>query len=182
MGGELGFIHNVNALNFISGVGTGIIDGIIVSPFEFIKVRMQSQQYTNRYRNTLGAMYHIIWKQRAFFCLFYGMELTLWRNGLWHGIYVGSLGKQKQATDRFGKSKYHDFMFGMIGGALGCIPATPFDVAKSRMQNQELNHSKGTNPWALRAVYNVYRDDGWSGLYRGLAPRLSPGKTKYEVF
>ena len=143
---QVHFLQNVNALNLIAGLCTGIIDGFIVSPFEFIKVRMQSEQYRDRYRNTLSALYHIVWRQRAVLCLFYGMELTLWRNGLWHGVYFGSLGKQKQAADRFGDSKYRDFLIGCFGGAMGCIPATPFDVVKSRVQNEELSRSKNTNP------------------------------------
>eukprot|EP01084_Bolivina_argentea_P215380 365646_1 len=175
------FIQNINILNCVSGIGTGIIDGIIVSPFEFIKVRMQSYQYKHIYNNTFSALYHIIWKNPpfnsklyGFMCLFRGMELTLWRNGLWHGVYFGSLGKQKKASDRFGKSKFHDFLFGCIGGGAGSIFSSPFDVAKSRLQNvstSDMNYIS-KNPWALRAVYNVYKDEGFCALYRGFVPKL----------
>merc|ERR1712228_367246 len=97
-------IQNIHVLNCFSGIGTGINDGIIVSPFEFIKVRMQSYQYKDLYKNTLPALHHIIWKHPpsnskwyGLLSLFNGMELTIWRNGLWHGEYFGSLGKQKEA-------------------------------------------------------------------------------------
>ncbi len=174
-------IENINILNFISGIGTGLLDGLIVSPFEFIKVRMQSYQYKSVYRNTFSALFHIIWRQPpfhskvyGFLCLFRGLELTLWRNGLWHGIYFGSLGKQKQASNRFGKSKWNDFMFGCIGGGLGSVFSSPFDVCKSRLQNvatSDMSYIR-KNPWALKAVYSVYKCEGFSALYRGFVPKL----------
>ena len=166
--------------NVMAGIATGIIDGIIVSPFEFIKVRMQSIEYKHVYRNTFIAIYDIIWKHPpsnnkwyGILCLLNGMELTMWRNGAWHGVYFGLLGKQKEASDRFAKSKFNDFIIGCIGGGLGSIFSSPFDVAKSRMQNIEnINRRNNKIPWALKCVYNIYRDEGVLALYRGFVPKL----------
>ena len=173
---NVNIIQNVHLLNCLSGIGTGIIDGIIVSPFEFIKVRMQSFLYKDAYKNTFTALHHVIWKHPpsnsklyGLLSLFNGMELTVWRNALWHGVYFGSLGKQKEASDRFGKSMFHDFAFGCIGGAMGSVFSSPFDVAKSRLQNAT---SFTKNQWALQCVYNVYKEEGFLALYRGFVPKL----------
>lgn len=163
-------ITNINILNCISGIGTGIIDGIIVSPFEFIKVRMQSLQYKQIYKNTFIALYDIMLKQKKPFLLLNGMELTLWRNGLWHGVYFGFLGKQKNASDRFCDNKFNDFIIGCIGGSIGSIFSSPFDCAKSRLQCNINNNIY--RPWAIKYIYNIYKNEGILSLYRGFLPKL----------
>ena len=163
--------NNVNTLNFISGVGTGIIDGFLVAPFEFIKVRMQSETYLNQkdYRTTLHVLYNIFIKQRNISSLFIGLELTLYRNGIWHGIYFGCLSKQKNAVKRFENNKFNDFFVGCFGGGLGSVFSSPFDVAKSRYQN---NIHKTKIPWAPIAIYNIAKNEGITALYRGFIPKL----------
>ena len=173
-------------LNYISGVSTGIIDGLIVSPFEYIKVRMQSPKYINNiyYSNSFIAIYNILKLQKQGLRMLYiGSELTLWRNGLWHGIYFGCLGAQSKSADRFSYNRYYDFLIGCIGGAFGSLFSSPFDVAKSRIQNEIGYLGKDINlnncnvkqikiDWACKLVYNIYKTEGVLALYRGFAPKI----------
>lgn len=165
------FYHNTNSnstakvhiINCISGLATGIVDGIIVTPFELIKVRMQSLEWANLYKNSAHALLNTNIK-----AIFYGLELTLWRNSLWHAVYFGALGQQKLSTQRFVNNKWNDFIYGFIGGGLGAILSSPFDVAKTRLQN----NSSSNRPWALSYVYSIYKNEGVFALYRGFVPKV----------
>lgn len=70
-----------------------------------------------------------------------GMESTLWRHGVWSGVYFGSIGWIKdsplmRAMKREGQNDtLMNFMAGVIGGTLGTLCNTPFDVVKTRIQN-----------------------------------------------
>ena len=44
------------------------------------------------------------------------------------------------------------------------------DETEYQLKDEGLSHSKNTNPWALRAVSNVYRDEGFAALSRGFVP------------
>ncbi|ETO01206.1 hypothetical protein RFI_36233 [Reticulomyxa filosa] len=160
---------NSHVMNALSGLMTGIIDGIIVCPFEYVKVRMQSSDYRYTYRNCLQCLleprnYRHVWN---------GLECTLWRNGLWHMTYFGLLQRQKQSNDRFVKNKWHDFAIGCAGGGLGSVFSSPFDVCKSRIQNMPTQTlPKQQIPWALGMVYTLSRTEGVSSLYRGFVPKF----------
>jgi solute carrier family 25 2-oxodicarboxylate transporter 21 len=166
--------HNQNrvVLNLMSGLLTGMLDGLIVCPFELIKVRMQSADYRLLYKNTWQCLLDLSSHRFALsLSLFRGLELTLWRNASWHAIYFACLGQQKYATFRFCESKFNDFMFGCIGGAFGSLFSSPFDVAKSRIQNTSVQ-IQTTNTNAFSCVYRIYNQEGFVALYRGLLPKL----------
>jgi solute carrier family 25 2-oxodicarboxylate transporter 21 len=64
-------------------------------------------------------------------------------------------------------------MAGTAAGTVGTILNTPFDVAKSRLQN-----TKGASPWTLPTLAQVHRLEGARALYKGFVPkvlRLGPG-------
>lgn len=75
----------------------------------------------------------------------------------WHGL---------------GKSIYN-FGLGGIAGALGATAVYPIDLVKTRMQNQrskvvgELLYKN-----SLDCVQKVFKNEGFTGFYRGLAPQL----------
>ncbi|KAL8286743.1 hypothetical protein RQP46_004271 [Phenoliferia psychrophenolica] len=72
----------------------------------------------------------------------------------------------------FGKSAYY-FGLGGIAGALGATTVYPIDLVKTRMQNQrskvvgELLYKN-----SIDCVKKVYRNEGFTGFYRGLPPQL----------
>lgn len=54
---------------------------------------------------------------------------------------------------------------------LGVLMNTPFDVVKSRMQNQRPGAQAKYN-WTLPGVVTIFREEGFRALYKGLGPRL----------
>ena len=69
------------------------------------------------------------------------------------------------------------FASGMLGGMLGVLVATPFDVVKSRMQNQ-LSGTAVQYRYAIPSLIHILRTEGPTAIYRGLGPRvvrLGPG-------
>ena len=132
---------------------------------------MQSKNRLLTYRHSFHAIMDIT-KKEGITTIFKGLELTLWRNSLWHAVYFGVLGKQKEASDRFSKSKLNDFIFGCVGGGLGSFFSSPFDVVKSRVQNSASNELYEI-PWACKAVFKLWEREGFLSLYRGFIPKVT---------
>lgn len=62
-------------------------------------------------------------------------------------------------------------LYGGLAGAVGCIAVYPIDMVKTRMQNQ-----RGGGPQlyanSIDCFKQIYRYEGFRGLYRGLGPQL----------
>ncbi|CAK9160546.1 unnamed protein product [Ilex paraguariensis] len=57
---------------------------------------------------------------------------------------------------------------GIFAGATASCITTPLDTIKTRLQ--VMGHEK--RPTARQVVKGLIKDDGWTGLYRGLGPRF----------
>jgi len=72
-----------------------------------------------------------------------------------------------------------DLTSGAIGGTVGTIFNTPFDVVKSRIQNSpKVAGSVPKYNWAVPALGTIMREEGFGALYKGFLPkvlRLGPG-------
>lgn len=72
----------------------------------------------------------------------------------------------------------NNFISGAVGGTIGTILNTPFDVVKTRIQNRTMATPDGKIPWALNALSTVVKEEGPRALYKGFLPkvlRLGPG-------
>lgn len=73
----------------------------------------------------------------------------------------------------------NNFVAGSIGGTVGTVLNTPFDVVKSRIQNSP--RVPGSVPkynWAVPSLFIVAKEEGFRSLYKGFLPkvlRLGPG-------
>lgn len=70
----------------------------------------------------------------------------------------------------------HSFAAGTVGGTIGTLINTPFDVVKTRIQSQLPGVTK--YGWSLPAISTVAREEGFGALYKGFVPkvlRLGPG-------
>jgi solute carrier family 25 2-oxodicarboxylate transporter 21 len=66
----------------------------------------------------------------------------------------------------------NNLIAGTIGGFVGTVLNTPFDVVKSRLQLH------ATGEWTYPALFRIAREEGIGALYKGFAPkvlRLAPG-------
>eukprot|EP01086_Lenisia_limosa_P010103 TRINITY_DN34034_c0_g1_i2.p1 TRINITY_DN34034_c0_g1~~TRINITY_DN34034_c0_g1_i2.p1 ORF type:complete len:247 (-),score=91.12 TRINITY_DN34034_c0_g1_i2:105-845(-) len=158
---------------FAAGSAAGITEAFVNVPFEVIKVRLQSPAGKELYKSTMDCAFKVI-KSEGPLALYNGLEAQLWRNAAWNGTYFGLIGtlKQKLWTPKSKKSETgRNFMAGVIASTLGTLLNTPFDVVKSRLQNVKVGSGPQYN-YALPALVNICRTEGFASLYRGLSMRL----------
>ncbi|KYQ88810.1 mitochondrial substrate carrier family protein [Tieghemostelium lacteum] len=161
-----------------SGVLAGITEAFIVVPFELVKIRLQAKENAGKYKNTMDCVLKIA-KQDGLNGFFKGLESTLWRHLFWNGAYFGlihTIKAQMPTPKSQSQTTFNNFVAGALAGTLGTVLNTPADVVKSRIQNQAEGPRKYN--WCLPSIYTVFKEEGFSALYKGFLPkvlRLGPG-------
>ncbi|CCF59668.1 hypothetical protein KAFR_0H02590 [Kazachstania africana CBS 2517] len=165
----------------VSGASAGVIEATVIVPFELVKVRMQD--INSKFKSPLDALKRIV-KQDGLLGMYGGLESTMLRHAFWNAGYFGIIYQVRNTLGTDKKSTWNDLIAGTIGGTMGCILNTPFDVVKSRVQSQH-NVTKLANgqlvkkyDWAIPSVMKIYREEGFRALYKGFTPkiaRLGPG-------
>mmetsp|Transcript_8882 Transcript_8882/g.14549 ORF Transcript_8882/g.14549 Transcript_8882/m.14549 type:complete len:317 (+) Transcript_8882:124-1074(+) len=157
----------------------GVIEAVVLTPFELIKVRLQDKSNVSLYSGTNDALVKIA-RAEGVSNLYKGYESTAWRQGVWNGVYFGVIplvNRALQSPDSQ-NSKLQKFCAGTIAGALATVANTPFDVVKSRIQAQAPGSGPPKYSWTLPGIGIVFREGGLKALYRGFGPkilRLGPG-------
>ncbi|KAF9341136.1 hypothetical protein BGZ91_010767 [Linnemannia elongata] len=160
------------------GSMAGATEAFFITPFELVKVRLQDRGSLKLYTGTVDCMRKVA-SQEGVFTFYHGLESTIWRHATWSGMYFMTVhGFRTAFPERSTASKeenmMRNFVAGTLGGVLGTLVNTPFDVVKSRIQNQHA----GPIGWVFSRVAHLYREEGFRALYKGLAPklvRLGPG-------
>eukprot|EP01122_Echinamoeba_exundans_P018002 TRINITY_DN992_c0_g1_i1.p1 TRINITY_DN992_c0_g1~~TRINITY_DN992_c0_g1_i1.p1 ORF type:complete len:298 (+),score=100.61 TRINITY_DN992_c0_g1_i1:49-942(+) len=159
-----------------AGLGAGITEAFVVVPFELVKIRMQARENVGRYANSMDAVVKIA-QQEGPLTFYKGLESTLWRNGVWNAAYFGTIHRIKEAIpvaqDKPALTSARDFAAGVVAGTLATTLNTPFDVAKSRIQN-----TADKAGWTVPTVAKIASTEGAAALYKGYLPkvlRLGPG-------
>ena len=168
-------------LSILTGASAGATEAFVVVPFELVKIRLQDKAQAGKYNGMVDCFAKVI-RAEGILALYNGLESTLWRHILWNAGYFGCIFQVREwlpkATNKSGQMG-NDLLAGAIGGTVGTILNTPMDVVKSRIQNSP--KIAGTVPkynWAWPAVGTVFREEGFSALYKGFLPkvlRLGPG-------
>jgi len=177
------FSDKNNKLNWwrsgLAGAAAGATETFINCPFEVIKVRMQSKENKTLYKNTMDAVIKVGSKEGPL-ALYKGFEAQLLRNMVWNGAYFAIIPTIKSFLGN-PTSKYDGwfkaFLSGALGGGIATTLNTPFDVVKSRMQNQK-SVEEIIYRWSVPSLFKIYREEGLKALYKGYAARmyrLAPG-------
>lgn len=160
-----------------SGALAGTSEAIVNCPVETVKVAMQSKDNLGRFNSTWECFLAIV-REEGPMKLYKGFEAQAIRNFLWNGAYfgtVGLVGNNFAVPEDAPKSKklFNKFLAGVVGASVGTLLNTPFDVIKSRMQNQI------TKPGQVPKYRNsfqslglILQEEGVKGAWRGLGPRL----------
>lgn len=166
-------------LAVLTGATAGATESFVVVPFELVKIRMQDK--SSSHKSALGALKSIV-KNEGVLSLYNGLEATLWRHIVWNAGYFGSIFQIRTLLPKAETSSQktlNDLTSGAIGGTIGTVLNTPFDVVKSRIQNTV--KVPGVVPkynWTFPGVLTVYKEEGFAALYKGFLPkvmRLGPG-------
>lgn len=164
---------------FCAGFLTGVTEGMIVNPFEVVKVQMQSnRKHVSASPSTFQVTRRIITEQGfGLGGINKGLSATVLRNGVFNSFYFGiyhSILPLLQNQKEYVPELVLKFTIGFISGTVASCMNIPFDVAKSRIQGPQGAQYKGT----FRTIYLVYHREGFRALYKGLLPkilRLGPG-------
>ncbi|KAF9140402.1 hypothetical protein BG015_001675 [Linnemannia schmuckeri] len=160
------------------GSMAGATEAFFITPFELVKVRLQDRGSLKLYTGTADCIRKVA-SQEGIFTFYHGLEATIWRHATWSGMYFMTIHGFRTAFPELStasreESMMRNFVAGTLGGAVGTLVNTPFDVVKSRIQNQH----EGPIGYTFSRVARLYRQEGFRALYKGLAPkllRLGPG-------
>ncbi|GMM34958.1 mitochondrial 2-oxodicarboxylate carrier [Saccharomycopsis crataegensis] len=176
----LGYPQMNQPLAILTGACAGATESFVVVPFELVKIRLQAPGGP-RYSGPLDVVKSIVVNEGGIKSLYTGLEATLWRHVMWNAAYFGSIHQIRSLMPKYEGTKktIADLISGSIGGCVGTILNIPFDVVKTRIQNQV--KTEGVKPkyvWTLPGLAIVYREEGPRALFKGLLPkvlRLGPG-------
>lgn len=161
----------------VAGFCTGIVEAILFNPFEVIKVSLQADKTVGKDKmgvvdTTRDIVHRDGFGRRG---LNRGMMVTMFRNGLFNMIYFGVYYNLREFLPQFENESVEvvkKMSIGFLAGTLACLVYLPFDVVKSRMQVRQPNPCYIKYSSAVRSINVVRREEGFSGLYKGLGPRV----------
>ncbi|XP_008554732.1 mitochondrial 2-oxodicarboxylate carrier isoform X1 [Microplitis demolitor] len=162
----------------LAGFCAGITEGVVVNPFEVVKVHMQSNRSQMKHFPSTMTVTRKIIQENGLGGLNRGLSATALRNGIFNCCYFGFYHSVKGFIP-VNKDPWIEFFtkvgLGFTAGTLASCLNIPFDVAKSRIQGPQDNiQYKGT----FKTLKIVYQNEGLTALYKGLVPkilRLGPG-------
>ncbi|KAG0199559.1 hypothetical protein BGX33_011566 [Mortierella sp. NVP41] len=122
------------------GSMAGATEAFMVTPFELVKVRLQDRSSLKLYTGTIDCMRKVA-AQEGVLTFYHGLESTIWRHATWSGMYFMTIqgfrtAFPERSTASKEESMLRNFVAGALGGVFGTLVNTPFDVVKSRIQNQ----------------------------------------------
>lgn len=165
-------------ISVLSGASAGLLESFVVVPFELVKIRLQD--VNSNYKSPAECLKQIV-KNEGIFAMYNGLEATMWRHGVWNAGYFGVIFQVRNLLPKpNGKNQSirNDLIAGSIGGTVGSLLNTPFDVVKSRVQNTKSNLGVKKYNWSLPSILIIYKEEGFKALYKGFLPkvlRLGPG-------
>ncbi|KAG5437281.1 hypothetical protein PCANB_001074 [Pneumocystis canis] len=168
-------------LSLITGATAGATESLVVVPFELIKIRLQDKTSASKYKSTFDCVRKII-NTEGPFAFYNGLEATMLRHVMWNSGYFGVIFMVQEKIRSFSwktDERFNNFIAGTLGGISGTLLNTPFDVAKSRIQNTP--KIPGQIPkynWTIPSLCVIYKEEGFRALYKGFIPkviRLGPG-------
>jgi solute carrier family 25 citrate transporter 1 len=130
-----------NMQNFFAGMGAGIVEAIcIVTPFEVVKIRLQSQlglqKSQLKYTGPVNALIKIS-REEGIFALWNGVTPTIIRNASNQALNFTAypfLRRTLWENTESGKfAPWQTILTGAMSGALGPICNGPVDVIKTRL-------------------------------------------------
>ncbi|CAH0625250.1 unnamed protein product [Chrysodeixis includens] len=167
----------------LAGLAAGLTEGLLINPFEVVKVTLQSNKELAKQMPSTWAVTSQIVRDNGMGSkgLFKGLTATFGRNGVFNMVYFGFYHSVKNIVP---ESKdpilefSRKFAIGFASGILGSLANIPFDVAKSRIQGPQPTPGIVKYSSTSGTILLVYREEGFRALYKGLLPkvlRLGPG-------
>ncbi|KAK3586644.1 hypothetical protein CHS0354_024250 [Potamilus streckersoni] len=144
-------------------------------PIDTTKTRLQVQgqkidvRLTEcRYRGMFHAMFRIF-KEEGYLALYSGIAPAILRQATYGTIKIGVYQHLKRlfVSDPKDETLPVNVFCGVVAGIISSSIANPTDVLKVRMQARM---NVDANETMFKAFYNIYKQEGVHGLWRGVGP------------
>ena len=178
---------NTVAATFLKGCASGMLSTAFLQPFDLLKSRLQYHYVKTPAKadtTSVAILARNIIKEEGFFSLWNGLSPSLLRVCAGAGIYFTSIevmtsyaksyvehsnsGAQQMQGDMGSIGPKLNFLIGASSRSLGAIATLPITVVKTRIEATKHHGYTST----VDALSNIWRNETWGGLYRGLAPTL----------
>jgi|SRR5579859_4873638 len=167
----------------IAGMSARTFAVAAISPLELFRTRLQAYHppgsNTSSFRSVLAGISDLV-RQQGLRSLWRGLELTLWRDVPFSGIYwtgyeyLRHLFRRHEVFRRGGEAGFFEeaFAAGCLSGTCAAFLTQPFDVSKTRRQVYSTMASEGEVSSTLRLMGMIRREEGIRGLWKGVVPRV----------
>jgi hypothetical protein len=142
-------------VDFIAGITQATLVTIVGYPFDLVKTRMQATQY----KSFLHCCKKIIAKEG--YLTFYRGSLSPWCSHLLKRPI------QYPVQEKLKTYKLNNYVNGAVGGMIGPVFGTPFQVIKVGMQTSNISKTSGQ---FIKYTFDNY---GLKGFYRGFIPTVA---------
>ncbi|WEJ95602.1 Carrier protein, mitochondrial [Yamadazyma tenuis] len=178
---------SINSL--LCGASARLMAATAVAPLELVKTRLQSipssRANPRMLSNVLaGALADV--RTYGVRSLFKGLQITLWRDVPFSGIYWSlyemckkEFGSMFDANFDMGTHAENDsrvfatsFLSGSVAGSVAAVCTHPFDVGKTRLQISQDNSKDTKRSTMFKYLFNIYKNEGPRALFGGLGPRV----------
>lgn len=151
----------------IAGMSGGAIEALVLQPLDVMKTRLQLDK-TKKYSGMINCGVSIYHKEGAS-ALYKGLAPFVTHLTVKYALRFGTFGYMK---DMFGKSTSSTFLAGLFAGLVeATMIVTPFEVVKTRLQQQEgTRNLKYTG--AIKTAVLIVKEEGLSALWRGVVPTM----------
>lgn len=163
---------------FGAGALAGLVNTLILSPLDVVKTRLQVQGSSSyaatKYRGLFDAL-RSMWHEEGFRSYYRGMSASLWAFVPNWAIYWYTYESFKRKLTPQGKraTPIVHVMSALSAGGITAITTAPFWTLKSRLQ---VDMSSAVSQRRYRSVSHgfrkIIREEGVSGLYKGLTPTM----------
>mmetsp|Transcript_1792 Transcript_1792/g.2535 ORF Transcript_1792/g.2535 Transcript_1792/m.2535 type:complete len:284 (+) Transcript_1792:179-1030(+) len=180
-------------VHFLAGGVSGIPEALVATPFQVVKIRLQSKEHLGRYANSFDCVRKVT-AEEGMLALSQGVRTTIMRNNVWNSVYFGLMHILNTRTQEYRPAGYFSqvaFSLG-VGSAAGAVATTcnaPLDMAKSRIQSQPTNSVALKYSSTFQTLGLVLREEGVLALYKGFTPKLirmtlggAVGITSFDFF
>eukprot|EP01063_Lacrimia_lanifica_P018837 TRINITY_DN25793_c0_g1_i1.p1 TRINITY_DN25793_c0_g1~~TRINITY_DN25793_c0_g1_i1.p1 ORF type:complete len:273 (+),score=40.59 TRINITY_DN25793_c0_g1_i1:76-894(+) len=147
------------AQSAVVGAAAAVPEAVVVTPFQVVKTRMQSQEHLARYASVRECVVETH-RTEGVQGFGRGLRATVYRNAVWTGVYFASIA-WVQALH------LPDAISGFLAGAWAVLFNAPFDVVKSRQQN-----TLGPPQGVLSLLRHISATEGCTALYKGATPKV----------
>eukprot|EP00731_Ephydatia_muelleri_P021980 Em0014g571a len=165
----------------LAGLGAGLTEAIVITPFERVKVHLQAQRNKLSEQPSSWSCARDIARRDGFGTrgLYKGLTATLGRHGVWNAVYFGCYHNLKSLlTPSQSASVSTSLLLGFLSGAFASVTNIPFDVAKSRIQGPQPVDNPFKYSTTTATLRIIVKEEGYQALFKGLVPkvlRLGPG-------